>query len=110
VEMSFSMIKARIGETPDPAERRRATRVPVELDARVRELGAEGVEARVLNISESGFMAETDGSFEVGSRVWLMLPGRDRANAVVKWVAGDKIGAEFAEPLLLEELRAGDDL
>ena len=108
--MSFSMIKARIGETPDPAERRRAARVPVELDARVRELGAEGVEARVLNISESGFMAETDGSFEVGSRVWLMLAGRSRVNAVVKWVAGDRIGAEFASPVDLEDLSAGENL
>jgi hypothetical protein len=105
MEMSFSMIRARIGETPDPAERRRASRFPVELDARVRELGANGVEARVLNISESGFMAETDGEFEVGSRIWLMLPGRDRANAVVKWVAGEKIGAEFAHPISLEGLR-----
>jgi hypothetical protein len=105
VEMSFSMIRARIGETPDPAERRGASRFPVELDARVRELGANGVEARVLNISESGFMAETDGEFEVGSRIWLMLPGRSRANAVVKWVAGEKIGAEFAHPISLEGLR-----
>ena len=104
--MSFSMIKARIGETPDPAERRRASRLPVELDARVRELGTEGVEARVLNISESGFMAETEGEFEVGSRVWLMLAGRNRVNAVVKWVAGDRIGAEFAEPMPLEDLGA----
>jgi hypothetical protein len=79
--------------------------VPIELDARVRELGTEGVEARVLNISEVGFMAETDGEFEVGSRVWLMLPGRERANAVVKWTAGDKLGAEFAEPISLENLR-----
>lgn len=110
MEMSFSMIRARIGETPDPAERRRATRVPVELDARVRELGAEGVEARVLNISESGFMAETDGSFEVGTRVWLMLAGRSRVNAVVKWVAGDRIGAEFASPVVLEDLSAGENL
>jgi PilZ domain len=105
VEMSFSMIRARIGETPDPAERRRTSRFTVELDARVRELGAEGVEARVLNISETGFMAETDGHFDVGSRVWLMLPGRGRANAVVKWVAGEKIGAEFASPISLEGLR-----
>ena len=110
MEMSFSMIRARIGETPDPTERRREARHPVELEARVRELGANGVEARVLNISESGFMAETDGAFEVGSRVWLMLPGRDRANAVVKWVAGDKIGAEFSKPLPLEDLRTGQSI
>jgi hypothetical protein len=102
MEMSFSMIKARIAE--DESDRRRYSRVPVDLDAKVRELGASGVEARVLNISESGFMAQSDARFEVGSRVWLMLPGRERANAVVKWTAGDKLGAEFAEPISLEGL------
>jgi hypothetical protein len=51
-------------------------------------------------------MAIAEGHFEVGSRVWLMLPGRGRANAVVKWTAGDKIGAEVAQPLSLEELDA----
>ena len=55
-------------------------------------------------------MAETDGSFEVGSRVWLMLAGRSRVNAVVKWVAGDRIGAEFASPVSLEDLSAGENL
>ena len=101
--MSFAMIKARIAQ--DPAERRRSSRLPVELDAKVRELGATGVEARVINISETGFMAASETQFEVGARVWLMLPGRDRANAVVKWTAGDKVGAEFAEPISLEGLR-----
>ena len=94
------MIKARIAE--DNSERRRFSRRPVDLDARMRELGASGIEARVLNISEIGFMAQADGQFEVGSRVWLMLPGRERANAVIKWTAGDKLGAEFAEPISLE--------
>ena len=108
MEMSFSMIKARIGETSDSDERRRHSRFPVELEARVRELGAEGVEARVLNISERGFMAETDGEFEVGTRVWLMLPGKGRVNALVKWVAGDRIGAEFSEPVPVEDIRSGD--
>ena len=102
--MDFSMIKARIAE--DHSERRRFSRHAVELDAKVRELGANGVEARVLNISEVGFMAASEGRFEVGTRVWLMLPGRDRANAVVKWTAGDKIGAEFAEPISLDGLKA----
>ncbi len=103
MEMSFSMIKARIAE--DQSDRRQFSRHPVALEARVRELGTTGIEARVLNISEHGFMAQTDVVFEVGSRVWLMLPGRERANAVVKWIAADKLGAEFAEPISLEGLR-----
>jgi hypothetical protein len=105
MEMSFVSFKARIAEV-DGDERRRAPRLPVDLEAKMRELGAGGVEAKVLNISETGFMATSDARFEVGSRVWLMLPGRERANAVVKWTAGDKIGAEFSEPLSLDELPA----
>lgn len=102
MEMSFVSIKARIAE--DHSERRRTSRLPIEIEAKMRELGASGVEAKVLNISESGFMAKADGHFEIGTRVWLMLPGRERANAVVKWTAGDKIGAEFAEPISLDGL------
>lgn len=103
MEMSFVSIKARIAEDRGD-ERRRAARLPVDLEAKMRELGANGVEAKVLNISENGFMAITETQFEVGSRVWLMLPGRERANAVVRWTAGDKIGAEFAEPVEVDGL------
>ena len=95
-------IKARIAE--DHADRRRLPRFPVDIEAKMRELGASGVEARVVNISEHGFMAVSDGRFEVGSRVWLMLPGRERANAVIKWTAGDKIGAEFADPISVDDI------
>lgn len=102
MEMSFVTIKARIAE--DQSDRRRASRLPVELEAKMRELGASGVEAKVVNISERGFMAISDARFEVGSRVWLMLPGRERANAVIKWTAGDKIGAEFADPISIDDL------
>lgn len=100
--MSFVTIKARIAE--DQSDRRRLPRFPVDIEAKMRELGATGVEAKVLNISESGFMAESEARFEVGSRVWLMLPGRERANAVIKWAAGDKIGAEFADPISLDDI------
>lgn len=102
--MSFVTIKARIAE--DQSERRSSSRLPVALEARMRELGASGVEAKVLNISERGFMAESDARFEVGSRVWLMLPGRERANAVIRWIAGDKIGAEFAQPISIEDIES----
>jgi hypothetical protein len=100
--MSLAMIKARIVEDPD--ERRRYPRLPIELEGKMRELGASGVEAKIVNISTTGFMAIASGHFEVGARVWLMLPGRDRANAVVKWTAGEKLGAEFAEPIVLADL------
>jgi hypothetical protein len=50
-------------------------------------------------------MAQSEGRFEVGSRVWLMLPGRKRANAVVKWTAGDRLGAEFAHPISVTGLQ-----
>ena len=106
MEMSFSMIKARIKEARDPGDRRRMSRHPVEIGARVRELGSEGFEAKVLNISETGFMAEADGEFEVGTRIWLILPGRERANALIRWIAGKKLGAEFAEPISLDGLGA----
>ena len=99
------MIKARIAEATDQADRRRSSRHTVEVDAKLRELGASGVEARVINLSTTGFMAEAAGDFEVGARVWLILPGRERANAVVKWVAAGKIGAEFAEPFPVEGFR-----
>ena len=98
------MIKARIEEARDTGDRRRMTRRMVDLGARVRELGTEGFEAKVLNISETGFMAEADGEFEVGTRIWLILPGRERANALVRWTAGKKLGAEFSEPISLEGL------
>lgn len=104
MEMNFVTIKARISEMSDPTDRRRSARLSVEIGARVRELGDEGCEARLVNISETGFMAETTGHFEVGTRIWLILPGRDRANALVRWIAGDRIGAEFAEPISLDGL------
>jgi len=92
-------IDARIAEDIAPGDRRSQPRAPIDLEAHVRELGATGTEARLLNISATGFMAETIAEYEVGARVWLILPGRERASAVVRWTAAGKLGAQFAEPL-----------
>lgn len=100
--MKGTTIKARIVDASDPADRRRSARIEVELDAKVRELGSEGTEARVVNISDTGFMAQSSGAFDVGSRIWLILAGRDRASAIVRWTAGDKLGAEFSEPVSID--------
>jgi hypothetical protein len=93
------MIKARLARVDDIVDRRNAPRVPVDIDARVRELGSEGSEARILNLSDTGFMAESDVAFEVGARIWLLIQGQDRAAAEVRWIDGNRLGAEFAERL-----------
>ncbi len=95
-------MKAKIQRQVD--DRRREPRRAVDIDGTMRELGEQGADAKILNISEHGFMAASETHFDVGARVWLILPGCDRANAVVKWVAGDRLGAEFAEPIVLDGL------
>jgi hypothetical protein len=102
--MSVSITARIASEDSAVADRRRADRAPVDVEARVRELGDEGCEARVLNISATGFMAETNDDFVVGARIWLIMPGRERANALVRWSEGNRIGAEFAEPVDVAEL------
>lgn len=103
MNMNFAVFTARL-EVSEADERRRAERLPIDLEASVREMGESGTDARILNISERGFMAETSGTFAIGTRLWLMLPGRNRASAMVKWVAGDRLGAEFAEPIDLSKV------
>jgi hypothetical protein len=98
-------ITARIIANETPLDRRRGGRIAVDLEAKLRELGNTGAEARVLNLSATGFMAETDAELSVGARVWLMLPGRDRANAVIRWTSSSgRLGGEFAEPIDLSPL------
>ena len=99
--MNFAVIEACIAEAIDPDDRRGAPRTVVALDARIRPFGAEGSAAAVLNLSATGFMAETAGEFVVGARVWLILRDRERSTAIVKWTDGNRLGAEFVAPLAL---------
>ncbi|MEN3972755.1 PilZ domain-containing protein [Sphingomicrobium sp. XHP0235] len=109
------MTKANEGHTAriapvDPAvERRRGERRTVELEAQLREMGAEGFEVRLIDVSAHGFQAEILGTedVEVGARIWLMVPGADRQSALVKWVAGARLGAEFAQTVDVAGLLAG---
>lgn len=93
------MIHAKFAHDPDAEIRRRETRVEIEAAVPLRELGHPAVDAKLLNISSHGFMAETDALIEPGSRVWLTLPGLSRANARVVWSRNGRIGGEFAEPI-----------
>ena len=104
--INFAMIEARIAQESEAADRRSAARLDVEIEGRIRPLGEEGRAAKILNLSETGFMAETIDAYEVGARIWLIVQGRERANAVVKWIAGNRIGAEFTSPVSAAILRS----
>lgn len=94
------MIDTRIvSDDGQGCRREHGPRVPIAFATHLREYGTEAVDARLINISAHGFMADIDGDFAPGTRVWLMLPGRKRANALVKWASGRRIGAEFAEEI-----------
>jgi hypothetical protein len=79
--------------------RRRVERVETAADMSLRKLGSTSVDARLINISSHGFMAETDLPMEAGSRVWLTLPRLQRINALVVWSKGCRFGGEFASPI-----------
>lgn len=79
--------------------RRREPRAGLAADVALRAFGATAVDARLLNISSHGFMAETDAEIEADTRVWVTLPGGTRANALVIWARGARLGGEFLAPI-----------
>jgi len=89
----------RIDTIADEEPRRREPRLPVEAEIPLRKLGETSVEARLINISSRGFMAEPKTLIEAGSRIWITLPGSGRVNALVLWARNGRIGGEFAQPV-----------
>jgi len=87
-------------------EARIAERMPVDIDAGMRELGATGADVRVHNLSIHGFMAEADGLYPVRSYVWLRLPGVGALNARIIWRDCFRYGCEFVTPLDPEQYAA----
>ena len=90
--------KAQLAILPIP-EGRTAERRVVNLAASLREPGASLADAEVVNLSCTGFAAETDAEIETGNHVWLKLPGLEPVNSRVVWTDGNKAGFEFVTPL-----------
>lgn len=86
---------------PDGASecRRSETRLSVSTDVGLRPFGAAGAEARLINISSRGFMAETEADIAKGARVWLTLPDGSKVTALVIWSKGGRLGGQFSEPI-----------
>lgn len=91
------MTKAQLAILPLP-EGRKAERRIVNLAARLRDPGASIIEVDIVNLSTDGFMAQ-EVALEVGTHVWLKLPGLEPQNCRVVWNEDGKAGFEFATPL-----------
>ena len=93
------MMHARIQIESEVEPRRREPRLDVTAEIPLRPLGETAVEARLLNISSRGFMAETKALIRPGSRIWVTLPAVGRVNALVVWAQSGRIGGELAEAI-----------
>ena len=80
-------------------EERKAERRIVNLAARLREPGASLQHVEVVNLSTSGFLAQGDLALEIGTQIWLKLPGLEPKSGHVVWVEEGKAGCEFASAL-----------
>ena len=67
------------------SEHRSALRRAVKMRAHLRDRGQTRFEIDVVDLSESGFRAETSFTLWPGTVVWLTLPGLAPLEAVVAW-------------------------
>ena len=93
------MIKAKIEAAGPDEVRRKERRIEIEVEVPLREHGQAAVEARLINLSSRGFMAETDSDIPKGSRVWLTLPDGNRVSALIIWTKGGRLGGQFTSPI-----------
>lgn len=59
----------------------------------------------LIDISHEGLMATDDGHLVPGARVLLEVPLVGWREAEVRWIADNRAGCRFADPLDIEELR-----
>jgi hypothetical protein len=83
----------------DEEEHRRALRKAVKVRARLRDRGQTRFEIDVVDLSQSGFRAQTSFTLWPNTVVWVTLPGLAPLEAVVAWRERSTYGCAFAKPL-----------
>jgi|SRR5690242_5820922 len=85
--------------SPDDGEQRRALRKPVRLSGQLRDRGAAKFAVDILDLSTTGFRAETTTRLYEGTIVWLTFPGMAGLEARVAWIDRHLCGCAFSQPL-----------
>lgn len=80
-------------------DNRCALRRAVKLRARLRDRSAARFEIAVIDLSLTGFRAETVNRLRPGTLVWITLPGFAGLEAEVAWQTNEHVGCAFLQPL-----------
>lgn len=80
-------------------DERRSLRLKVSVAASVRQPGSTAFDAKVLDLSMTGFRLETSFNLKPGTRVWLTLPGMQSLEAEVAWRKDFIYGCAFVQSL-----------
>lgn len=80
-------------------EARRADRSDVRARARLREAGRKPFDVELFDISTTGFCFFAFSPPQVGTKLWVNLPGLEMRESIVRRVDGTNCGCEFASPL-----------
>ena len=84
---------------PAHAENRTALRRSVRMRAHLRDRGTTRFEIDVLDLSTTGFRAQTSFSLWPGATVWITLPGLSGLESTVAWREQTLYGCAFTKPL-----------
>ena len=78
---------------------RRAERLPVDAETRLRPNSWSSLQIKMLDLSASGFRAECEAKVRPGGSVSLDVPGIGSVDAQVEWQRGSQFGARFFAPI-----------
>jgi hypothetical protein len=82
---------------------RKPDRVRVLLNTKLRINEHPDMAVSVRNISNRGFMAETEAAVPIGSDALLFLPGVGWTLASIRWSLGNRFGARFSDTLNMRQ-------
>ena len=74
-------------------------RCNVLINVKLRRTGENWFNARISNLSPTGFRVQSFAKLEVDSALWVMLPGFDGRCAQVIWTRDHEAGCQFERPL-----------
>ncbi|MCF8706809.1 PilZ domain-containing protein [Rhizorhapis sp. SPR117] len=69
------------------------------ISVKLRRSGENWFNARLANLSPTGFRVQSFAKLEMDSLIWVMLPGFDARRAKVIWTRDHESGCQFERPL-----------